>query len=187
MGAYSTRALSDTEYKQIISLIRNGYSDHHPNPQIATILVLEANLGCRIGDIIKLQTDSFVCDGGIWKLNIVEEKTGKKRCFIVPKEVKAFIDKWIEVSNHSTGRLFTISSQAVWKALRQVTDYLGLKDVSSHSFRKYASQNLYERTGHDIMAVCQFLQHSSPDITARYIRRSSEQLENAISKSVSIV
>lgn len=186
MGKYVTRSLTETEYKQIISLIRNGYLDHNPNPQVATILVLEANLGCRIGDIIKLQTDSFVCDGGIWKLNIVEEKTGKKRCFIVPKEVKAFIDKWIEVSNHSTGRLFTISAQAVWKALRQVTDFLELKDISSHSFRKMAACNIYQSSGNDIMAVSQFLQHSSPDITARYIRRSSEQLENAISKSVSL-
>lgn len=187
MGRYVTRAISDSEFCEIISLIRDGYLEHRPNPQIATILVLEANLGCRIGDIVRLRTDNFICDGGIWKIRIVEQKTGKERCFIVPKAVKDFIDKWTAYKGIKDGRLFNVSSPAVWKALRQVTNYLEIENVSSHSMRKYAATRLYEKSGHDIEAVCTFLQHSDTKITRKYIRRSDEQLENAIQMAVSIV
>ena len=188
MGSYTSRAVTNEEFKKIIKNIRNGYVDHHgiphkPNNQVADILVLEANLGCRIGDIIALRHDSFVCDNGTWKLDIVEEKTGKKRCFIIPQPIKELIDK---MDYGKDGRIFNLSKQAIWKHMRIVTEYLGLTKVSTHSLRKKVANDLYDSTGHDIEAVCEFLQHSSTAITMAYIRRSDKQLENAISKVVNI-
>lgn len=191
MGAYTTKTVTEKEYKDIVKTIREGYYhngvQHEPNKQIATILVLEANLGCRIGDIINLTTESIVNDGGIYKLNIVEEKTGKKRNFIVPVPVKRFIDKYTREAGITEGKLFTIKKHAVWKQLRAATDYLGLKDISSHSLRKYRANALYEASGHDIDLVCTFLQHSDIRITRAYIRRSDEQLEKAIRSTVNLV
>lgn len=188
MGRYVARAISAAESKDIITTIRDGYGIHRPNPQIACILVLESNLGCRIGDIINLHTDSFVDDGGIWKINIVEQKTGKKRIFIVAKPVMDFINKWISDNSIAPGeRLFNIKAPAVWKALRQVRDYLDMEDVSTHSFRRSAANRIYKNTGHDIEATRQFLQHSDTKITSMYIRRSSEQMEKAILASAEIV
>lgn len=187
MSSYETKAISDADYKTLISLLRAGYKDNHgvthrPNNQVADILVLEANLGCRLSDIINLTRDSIINDGGIWKLNIIEQKTGKRRCFIVPQAVKKFID-----GIESTGStLFKISEQAVWKVLRQVTEYMGLDKTSSHSFRKYASLALYESSGHDLMLVSQWLQHSSPKVTATYLKRSSQHMENAINNIVNL-
>ena len=190
MGRYETRSITDEEYKRIIESIRKGYTynciTHKPNEQIATILVLEANLGCRIGDIIKLRTDSIIKDGAYYKLNITEEKTGKKRTFIVPDSIKKYIDNYSK-SNKRSGELFTVTCQAVWKAIRQVCEYLELKNVSSHSFRKACACRIYENSGHDIEAVCEFLQHSDIKITRHYIKRSDAQLENAIKKSVNLV
>lgn len=188
MGRFVTRAITDDEFKAIICNLRNGYTDnegvpHAPNNQIADILVLEANLGCRLGDIISLRHDSFICDGGIWKLDIYEEKTGKKRSFVVPQPIKEIIDK---MSYGKDGKLFSIEKPAVWKQVRNVTRYLGLKDVSTHSLRKYCANALYDSTGHDIETVCEFLQHSSINVTRRYIRRSDAQLEKAINNIVSI-
>jgi integrase len=192
MGRYATLAIDKSNYQELIETIREGYTDyngvkHRPNNQLATILILEANLGCRIGDIIALTTDSIVYDGGIYKLNITEQKTGKKRSFIVPKPVKAFIDNYIREANIYRGPLFDIKAPAVWKQLRAVTGYLGLENTSTHSFRKYAANSLYEATGHDIEAVCEFLNHSSTNVTRRYIKRSDAMLESAIEKCVDIV
>lgn len=189
MGAYTTRAISDSEFKEIITNIRNGYTDndgipHKPNNQIADILVLEANLGCRIGDIVNLKHSDFVCDNGIWKINIVEEKTDKKRVFIVPKKVKKFIDK---MNYGKDGRIFKVSEQAVWKQLRAVTSTLGLENVSSHSFRKKSAQDLYDKSGHDIEVVCTYLQHSNPVTSRRYIRRSDSKVEKAINDIVNLM
>lgn len=188
MGRYTCRACSESEFKEIIRLLREGYTGkdgikHRPNNQIADILVLEANLGCRIGDIVKLRTDSFVCDSGIWKLDIIEEKTEKKRTFIVPKPLKQFIDK---IAAGKDGEIFTVTEQAVWKQMRYITKELNLDKTSTHSFRKLCANRLYESTGHDIEAVCAFLNHSSTDTTRKYIRRSDEQLEKAINNIIDL-
>lgn len=192
MGRYETRSLERNNYIDLIQTVRDGYIDyegvkHRPNNQLATILILEANLGCRIGDIMNLTTDSIIDDGGIYKLNIIEQKTGKKRNLIVPKPVKKFIDDYITASGIYRGPLFDIKAPAVWKQLRAVTAYLGLDNVSCHSFRKYAANSLYDATGHDIEAVRAFLNHSSTRITQTYIKRSDAQLERAIEKCVDIV
>ena len=190
MGKYVARALSEEQFDRLVKLIRIGYEykgiKHRPNDQIAAILVLEGNLGCRIGDIIALTTESIYDDGGIWKLNIKEQKTGKSRHFIVPAPVKAFIDHYCECNGITEGRLFNIESPAVWKQLRAATGYLGFKDCSTHSLRKMIACKIYEDTGHDIEAVAEFLNHSSINTSRRYIRRSDEQLENAITASVHI-
>lgn len=191
MGAYSSFAISEENYQKLIKTIRVGYTykniKHRPNDQVANILVLEANLGCRIGDIIALTVESFIKDGEIWKINITEEKTGKKRCFIIPAPVKAFIDHHCECNGITSGRLFDIEAPAVWKQVRAATGYLGIKNTSTHSLRKKIACDLYESTGHDIEAVAAFLQHSSINTTRRYIRRTDAQLEKAISGAVSLV
>lgn len=191
MGRYVTRALSQEEYEKLIKTIRIGYTykkvSHRPNDQIATILVLEGNLGCRIGDIIAMTTDSIYNDGGVWKLNITEQKTGKSRHFIVPQPIKDFIDHYCECNGIISGRLFDIECPAVWKQLRAATAYLGFKDCSTHSLRKMIACKIFEDTGHDIEAVAEFLNHASIDTSRRYIRRSDEQLEKAIMSAVSIV
>lgn len=189
MGSFTTRACTDKELKDIVTLIRKGYIDnegkpHKPNNQVADIIVLESNLGCRIGDIVNLRRDSFVCDNGIWKIDIIEEKTDKHRTFIVPKPVKQFIDK---LDYGTDGYIFSIKKHAVWKQLRAVTKVLGLENISSHSMRKACANKLYDSTGHDIEAVCAFLNHSSTSITRKYIRRSDAKLEKAINSVVNIL
>lgn len=188
MGRYTPRAITSEEYKSIIANLRSGYTDnngipHKPNNQIADILVLETNLGCRIGDIIALKHTDFVCDNGTWKINIVEEKTDKKRVFIIPNKLKKFIDK---INYGKGGRLFNVTEHAVWKQLRALTDTLGLDNVSTHSFRKLAAQTLYDKSGHDIEIVCTFLQHSDTVTTRRYIRRSDPKVEKAINSIIDL-
>ena len=188
MGKYVARALDRDEYQKLIETIRRGYIgvddiDHKPNHQVADILVLEANLGCRIGDIVNLKHSDVIYDGGRYRLNFREQKTGKLRTFIVPQPVKEFMDGCGYGDND---RLFKIGEYAVWKVLRSATKYLEMENVSSHSLRKYAANALYESTGHDIEAVCSFLQHSDTKITRKYIARSDAQMEKAISEIVSL-
>lgn len=188
MGEYTTRPLEEKELKDIIESIASGYTDnngitHKPNKQVATILTLQANLGCRIGDICALCVENFVFDGDAWKLDLTEQKTGKKRYFIVPAPVKRFIDRWTEERHITQGNLFSINEYAVWKQLRGVTDYLELDNVSCHSLRKSAALRIYNASGKDIALTSQFLNHSSPRITSTYLKRSSKQMDEVLSNS----
>lgn len=90
-----TRAIDEETYKKIIATIRYGFSMngvcYKPNDRIATILVLEYNLGLRVGDILQLKVDSFVKDSSRYRLDIYEQKTGKYRNFTVPVEIYNYV------------------------------------------------------------------------------------------------
>lgn len=76
-----TVALTKEQYQQIISIMRTGGSGFRSNDRIASCLVLEANLGLRIGDILKLHLKDIIRDGFRYRLDINEEKTGKKNVY----------------------------------------------------------------------------------------------------------
>lgn len=89
-----TKALTTEQYKEIIAAMREGSSFFRPNERAATALVLEGNLGLRISDILKLRPCDIVKDGERYRLEIVEQKTGKRRVFTVPLVVKQYIENY---------------------------------------------------------------------------------------------
>ena len=181
-------ALTNDQYTTLISTIQNGTESFRANPRIAAILTAEANLGMRVGDILRLRLADIVRDGGRLRLNIIEAKTGKKRTFSVPEAIYTYFCNYAEKFRISaTERLFPITERAVQKHLKIVCDYLGYADISTHSFRKWYATDIYNSSGHDIILVQHLLQHSSPATTRRYIGMSDEKVEAAIAQHVSIV
>lgn len=181
------QALTTSQYQTIVRTIRTGYGSLRANPRIAAALTTEANLGMRIGDVLRLRLKDIVRDGGRYRLNVTEEKTGKKRTFTVPDEVYGFLRDYA-VANRipEEGLLFPITVRAIQKHLKAVCDVLGYDNISTHSFRKWYATDIYEANGHDIVLVQQLLQHSSPNVTRRYIGISDQRVEQAISKHVMI-
>lgn len=74
-----TVALTREQYQAIIQTMKQGFTGCRPNERVATALVLEANLGLRISDIIHLRLADIVKDGERYRLSIVEQKTKKAR------------------------------------------------------------------------------------------------------------
>ena len=91
MANKTTVALTLEQFREIIDTMRSGGSGFRPNNRIAACLVLEANLGLRIEDILQLHLSDFIKDGSNYRINITEQKTQKKRTFIVPLAVYQFI------------------------------------------------------------------------------------------------
>lgn len=186
-----TRAIDEDTYKLIISAIQNGFEydgvNHKPNERIATVLQLEYNLGLRVGDILNLTMDSFVKDGGRYRLDIHEQKTGKYRGFTVPVEIYNYIRDYAYENNiNPKVRLFPVTERAVLKHLKVVCEYLGITGVGSHSFRKAFATNVYVNNHYNIELVRVLLQHSSVTVTQRYIGIGSKELEDAIEKNIDL-
>ena len=184
-----TRAIDEDTYKLIIATMKNGFAhegvQYKPNERIATVLVLEYNLGLRVGDILNLTVDSFVKDGSRYRLDIYEQKTGKYRNFTVVNEIYQFVRDYAYAHNISSkAKLFPITERAVLKHLKSVCSYLGLEGVGSHSFRKGFATNIYVNNHYNIELVRTLLQHSSVNVTQRYIGIGSKELEDAIQKNV---
>ena len=58
-----TIALTTEQYKEIIHTMKQGFTGCRPNSRAATALILEANLGLRISDIVKLRFADIVHQG----------------------------------------------------------------------------------------------------------------------------
>lgn len=178
-----TRVITTEQYKEIINTLRIGVAGTRPNERIATILVLEGNLGLRISDILRLRLCDIVRDGERYRLDIAEQKTGKYRTFTVPLVIQQYIENYcLRHGIQRTDTIFPITERAVQKQLHIVCDYLGYDGISTHSFRKWYATEIYKNSGYDIALVQRLLQHSSAATTQRYIGIEPQRIEEAIQK-----
>lgn len=182
-----TVALTTEQYKKIISTMRRGFCGCRPNERAAAALMLEANLGLRISDIIRLRLIDIVRDGERYRLDIKEKKTKKARTFTVPLALYQFVRCYC--LDHGVGPedvIFPITERAIQKQLRLVCDYLGYEGVGTHSFRKFYATEIYLNSGYNIALVQQLLQHSSAAVTQRYIGIQQQELEQAIERHLQL-
>lgn len=183
-----TIALTKEQYTDIIDTMRSGFSGFRANNRVATALILEANLGIRVSDIINLKLNDIVKDGERFRLDITEEKTEKKRTFTVPTELYNYIKQYcIDNEIKSNERIFNITERQIQRQLKTVCDYLGYDGISTHSFRKFFATNIYLNNNYNIVLVQELLQHSSPSITQRYIGIGSKELEEAIQGNLNLM
>lgn len=181
MANKKTIAVTQEQYKEIIESMNAGFSGMRPNPRVATALVLEANLGIRISDILDLKLADIIKDGDRYRLDITEQKTGKVRTFTVPFPIYQYIENYcLRNKIAKNERIFPISERSVQSILKMTCDYLGYEGISTHSFRKFYATEIYKKNGYDIALVQHLLQHSSPAVTQRYIGIEPEKVENAI-------
>lgn len=161
--------------------MKTGFCGCRPNERVATALVLEGNLGLRISDIVKLRPNSIVRDGERYRLEIVEQKTGKGRVFTVPLVIAQYIENYC--LRNGIGRndlIFPVTARAIQKQLAIICDYLGYEGIGTHSFRKWYATEIYKANGYDIALVQRLLQHSSAATTQHYIGIESQRVEQAI-------
>lgn len=192
MANKKTRTLTTEEYKKIVETLKSNFEYEgkvfRSNNRIATTLVLQANLGLRIGDILKLRLNDIIKDGNRYRLNIKEEKTDKERVFTVPNEVYNYIKMYcLENNIKPSAKIIDITERAIQKQLKIVCDYLGIDGISTHSFRKYFATQIYINSNYNIALVKELLQHSNTSITQRYIGIGSQEIEKALSDHVCLM
>lgn len=185
-----TRPLTSEEFYILIDTIKSGFTTKagvniQPNPQIAMVAIIQANLGLRVSDAITLKLTDIVKEGNLYRLNISEKKTGKKREFPLPAEIYQYIMAYmLENDIKPNQQLFNIGIRAVQKHLKITADYLNWENVGTHSLRKFYCTELYNNNNFNIELCRQLMLHSSVSVTMRYIGIQTKQIEEAISKHI---
>lgn len=180
----ATRPLEMEEYKKIMELLNNGFTYlengkeriMNPNPQTAMALMLEANLGLRISDVLRLKVGSFKRD----KLEIREKKTGKLQYRSIDPNISYMINEYaLNKGLRVDDSLISISDYTIRHYLRLICRHLNLENISTHSFRKMYATMQYERNNNNLELVKELLNHSSIATTQRYIRVSQKEINKA--------
>lgn len=185
----AARPLEYDEYMTIITLCQKGftYKDEYgvehifrPNKQLAITFILQANLGLRISDVLKLKPSTFKND----KLEVIEKKTGKLQYRTINRNLKELIYEYaLENNIKSNDYLIQVKVRAIQKQLAIIANYLNLTNISSHSFRKLFGVTVYNKTNGNIELLKELFNHSNISTTQRYIKVSQKQIDE-ISSSI---
>ena len=183
----AARPLEYDEYMTIITLCQKGftYKDEYgvkhifrPNKQLAMAFILQANLGLRISDVLKLKPSTFKND----KLEVIEKKTGKLQYRTINRNLKELIYEYaLENNIKSNDYLIQVKVRAIQKQLSIIANYLNLTNISSHSFRKLFGVTVYNKTNGNIELLKELFNHSNIATTQRYIKVSQKQIDEVSS------
>ena len=175
------------QYKEVVTDKATGEKitkdrTFRANPRMAFALQLEANLGIRMGDVLALKLTSFRENGrGGYMIDIIEQKTSKARTFDIPNSLYDAIKAYVDDNGLSRDDLFfPIKIRVLQKNLKIVTEYLGLNNVSTHSFRKFYAMRIFENNDFNYEIVRELLQHSTVAVTQKYLGVTSSQVKKAI-------
>lgn len=133
---------------------------------------------CRVSEALKLERSDMIGDRIVFRAATTKTKT--TRDVKIPSKLREVLH---QVELPATGYLFPgrtgghLSRQAADLALRKACDYLGIRGVSTHSFRRTGLTKLYkqgiplrtlqERTGHvDLGNLAKYLAIGKDEVDA---------------------
>lgn len=164
------------------------------------LFVIGINTGLRVSDYTTMTVGQWreICDRGY--LILVPSKTDKRKLnedgVLVGKYKKVRIDisnslkKCIEdyiADRDDSEYMFAsrkggtpIKRQTVWKILNDAAQEVGIKEnIGCHSMRKTFGYWHYQQN-HDIRLLMEIFQHSSEDVTLRYIGVNAERMKDSM-------
>lgn len=148
------------------------------------IFNLGINNGLRTGDIVNLKVVDVL---GKDRAMIIEGKTGKKREIRlnvagIKQDIIEYVgkrpyddDSYLFVSHRNPRE--PISTKAIYRIFKRINEVSGgqLPHLTAHSMRRTFGYMYYKKT-HDIATLMKIFNHSSQNITLRYIGMDREEL-----------
>lgn len=147
------------------------------------LFLLGINTGLRCSDLLNLKVGTLRHSK---RPEIVEIKTGKKKTLfldaIYPKVEQYIMDKadedWVFPSSQNHGAK-PESVNNVYKLFKRIDANLGNIGFTTHSMRRTFGLWYYRKT-HDILYLMRLFNHSSEEITKRYIGITDEELGDSL-------
>lgn len=135
----------------------------------------------RVSDVLALRRSQIFEDDGSIKRNayIVDKKTGKRNTLYlkpVEDDLKLYLG-WLDNEGIDSEWLFPsikhhdrhITEKQYYKVMSKVGDLLNIPYLGTHTMRKTGAYMVYEQSHYNIGLVMSLLNHSSEEMTLRYL------------------
>ncbi len=147
------------------------------------LFVMGINCGLRISDLLKLRVKDVKNKQAII---IIEQKTGKTRKIPIRETLKYMLENYI-YNKKDEHWLFKsqkgnkpISRIQAYRIIRKVCAKVGLtENFGTHTLRKTFGYHFYQMTK-DVALLQNIFNHSSPNITLRYIGINQDIIESQL-------
>lgn len=179
----TTVPLTNEQIDVVFDLLTNGFDFpqsykgstrmYHSAPDLDMLMFCKVELatGFRSVDIHRLKLSDFTQYGSTGFLcQLTEQKTRKKRTVFVPLQffysLSAYCsERGIGPNTPIFGKRSLEAYKSVLKRVARVVDF----PLGTHSFRKSFAYFLYQYSGRDISLVSASLNHSTVQMTMRYL------------------
>jgi integrase len=167
---------------EIIASIKNFLKSESERNYM--LFVTGINSGLRISDILLLK----VKDAKKSHISLRETKTGKQKRIQITPALKRELKKYIENKDDDEflfksreGRNKPIGRSMAYKILRAAAEEFCLDEIGTHTLRKTFGYHFYYQTK-DVAMLQEIFNHSSPQITLRYIGVNQDSMDKAMNK-----
>ena len=173
------------EWNTMLNLVRRLFKDG--NYRISLLVGCGCFFGLRISDILQLSWDMLL-EGDSFMLS--EKKTGKRRIVRINDGFQKHIQDCFDALKiqDRTEKCFLSNKKVVYSVqrinviLKEIKEQYNLKveHISTHSFRKTFGRRVVEQAGENsemaLIKLSELFNHSSPQITRRYLGLRHEEL-----------
>lgn len=148
------------------------------------LFLLGISTGLRISDILQLRKEDLLNT----HVNLREMKTRKQKRIRIPPYIRKEL---IEYARHLNDRDFVVKSRqggnkpidrsVAYRILREAAEQVNLTEIGTHTLRKTFGYHFYQQTK-DVAMLQEMFNHSSPNITLRYIGINQDSMDKAMLK-----
>jgi len=148
------------------------------------------NTGLRISDILPLKVGSILNSSGDFRdyLVLKEMKTGKEKKIKLNTTLRKNVKEYIKRQGLSSENYLFPSNKGgyigrvqAYRVLKEAANIIGVENFGTHSLRKTWGYWTYKISRYNIGLIMDTFNHSSQNITLRYIGVSQDQKDELYS------
>jgi integrase len=168
---------SQVKIEKMKELLREGSERNY------MLFHMGINIGVRVGDLVKLKVRDVLGE----HIDIVEEKRGKERVYLINNQLRKSINAYIATQHlepddylfqSRKGENHPVSRVQAYRIFSDAAAVLGIERVGTHTLRKTYGYWHYKRF-RDVAILQKTFGHSSPSETLIYIGIEQDEIDEA--------
>lgn len=178
--------LPPVEMDTVRAMLRTCNDTEYAGARDRAVIILLLDTGARRGELVSIDLADVDIDNGVILLR--HSKARKARAVYVGKVARLALRRWLKHRGMTEGPLFyghpgaRLTGNGLRVILHKRATMAGVKEPGAHDFRRaFAIQSW--RAGLDAVTIGRLLGHSTVEVTKRYLRFESSDLQAAALKA----